>query len=71
MTKQALLAEILRLPPRERIDLLGDAWDAVAANPEDVPVPEWHVRELEHRLAEPNPRYVRWEEVRQRLRGTR
>lgn len=68
MTKQALLAEILRLPPSERIELLGDAWDAVAASPQDVPVPEWHVRELERRLAEPDPKYVSWEEVRQRLR---
>ena len=70
MTRQALLAEILRLSPDERIDLLGDAWDAVAARPEDVPVPEWHVRELERRVAEPNPRYLSWEEVRQRLKGT-
>jgi putative addiction module component (TIGR02574 family) len=71
MTKQALLAEILRLPPEERIDLLGDAWDAVAASPKDVPVPEWHVRELERRLAEPDPQYVSWDEVRQRLKGTK
>jgi len=26
MIKEALLAEILRLPPEERIELLGDAW---------------------------------------------
>lgn len=35
MTKQSLLTEILRLPPDERIDLLGEAWDAIAASPED------------------------------------
>jgi putative addiction module component (TIGR02574 family) len=69
MTKRALLAELLRLPPDERIDFLGDAWDAIAATPEDVPVPEWHVRELERRMAEPQPQYVSWEEVRRRLRG--
>jgi putative addiction module component (TIGR02574 family) len=70
MTNQALLAEILKLPPRERIDLLGEAWDAVAARPEDVPIPEWHIRELERRLSDPAPRYVSWEEVRARLRST-
>jgi putative addiction module component (TIGR02574 family) len=71
MTKETLLSEILSLPPKERVELLGEAWDAVAANPEDVPVPEWHVKELENRLAEPEPRYVSWEEVRSRLRGSR
>ncbi len=68
MTKQALLTEILRLPPEERIDLLGEAWDAIAASPENVPVPEWHVQELERRLAEPDPEYVSWDEVRDRLK---
>jgi len=70
MTKQALLDEILRLPPEERIELLGEAWDAIAASPEDVPIPEWHVEELERRLAEPNVKYVSWEEVRDRLGGS-
>jgi len=70
MTKQALLTEILRLPPEERIDLLGEAWDAIAATPEDVPVPEWHVRELERRLSDPEPSYLPWEEVRARLKGS-
>ena len=49
MTKEALLTEILRLSPEERIELLGEAWDAMAATPEDVPIPEWHVQELERR----------------------
>ena len=69
MTKQALLSEILRLPPDERIDLLGEAWDAIAASPEDVALPEWHLDELERRLADPEPKYVPWEEVRARLQG--
>ena len=69
MTKQALLSEILRLPLEERIELLGEAWDAIAATPDDVPIPEWHVRELEQRLSDPNPEYVPWEKVRARLRS--
>jgi len=71
MTKEALLSEILRLPPEERVQLLGEAWDAVSAAPEDVPVPEWHLKELEKRLSEPEPRYVSWEELRARLKGSR
>ena len=66
MTRQALLSEILRLPPEERIELLGEAWDAIAASPEEVLIPEWHVEELERRLADTHPRYVPWTEVRDR-----
>ena len=68
MTKEALLAEILRLPPEERIELLGDAWDAIAATPDDVPMPAWHVDVLEKRLAELSPQYLSWDEVRERLK---
>jgi putative addiction module component (TIGR02574 family) len=70
MTKEALLNEILRLSPEERIDLLGEAWDAIAASSEDVPIPEWHVEELERRLADPQPTFVPWDEVRERLKGS-
>ena len=70
MTKQALLTEILRLPPKERIELLGDAWDTIAASPEDVAIPEWHVQELERRLADPDPEYASWDDVRTRLHGS-
>ncbi len=70
MTKQALLSEILRLPPEERIELLGEAWDALAASSDDVPIPEWHVDELERRLADPAATYLPWAEVRERLRTT-
>ena len=69
MTKRALLFEILRLPPEERIELLGDAWEAISATPEDVPIPERHVREFGRRLADADPEYVSWESVRDRLRG--
>ena len=71
MTKQALLAEILRLSPEERIDLLGDAWDATAASPSDVPVPDWHLDEMERRLLDPAPKYLTWDEVRGRLKDSR
>ncbi|MDH3207725.1 MAG: addiction module protein [Gemmatimonadota bacterium] len=70
MTKEALLTEILRLPLEERIELLGEAWDAIAASPDDVAVPEWHLEVLKERLAEPEPKYLSWEEVRERLKGS-
>lgn len=67
MTKQALLDEISRLPVEERIELLGEAWDRLAADSDRVPVPEWHLRELERRLAEPNPSYISWKDLRAQL----
>ena len=71
MTKQALLTEILCLPPEERIELLGEAWDTIAASPEEVAIPEWHVQELERRLAAVDPEFVAWDEVRDRLRRSK
>jgi putative addiction module component (TIGR02574 family) len=68
ITKQAISSEILRLPPEKRIELLGEAWDAIASAPDDVPIPEWHLQELERRLSDPSPNYVPWEEVRARLK---
>ena len=70
MTKQAILSEILRLSPEERIELLADAWDRVAESPGDVPVPAWHVAELERRLSSSEAQYLSWEEVRSRLRDS-
>jgi putative addiction module component (TIGR02574 family) len=69
MTKEALLSEILRLSPEDRIELLGDAWDAIAASPTDVPMSEWHLEVLEERLATAQPQFVSWDEVRDRLKG--
>jgi len=66
MTKEALLAEIMRLPPEDRIELLGDAWDAIAASPDEVLVPEWHLAVLKERLADPE--YLSWEELQERLK---
>jgi putative addiction module component (TIGR02574 family) len=63
-----LPSAILRLPREERIELLRDAWDAIAATPEDVPIPEWHMKELERRLADVDAESVPWGEVRERLR---
>jgi len=69
MSRQALLAEILKLPPAERIALLGEAWDSIAASPDDVPIPGWHVEELGRRMANPDPLFLTWDEVRSRLRS--
>jgi len=45
MASEPLLDKILGLPPEERFELLADVGDSIAAEPEAVPVPEWHREE--------------------------
>jgi len=43
--------------------------DAIAASPSNVPVPEWHAKEPEKRLLDPDPQWVPWSKIRERLKG--
>ncbi|NGZ94695.1 MAG: addiction module protein [Nitrospira sp. WS110] len=69
--KDAVIAELLKLSPAERIQLAEDLWDSVAAQPDLVPALSDDQRQkIERRLAE----HVRdpgsalnWEDVRARL----
>ena len=71
MTSSALLDEILRLPAAERIKLVEDIWDSIAASPENVPVQQWHRDELDRRLVDPAERGQgrTWDEVKARLKS--
>jgi putative addiction module component (TIGR02574 family) len=65
---------IERLSPAERLDLIAAIWDSLSDSLEELPMPEWHRRELERRLAacEADPTAgSTWEEVKARLRGQR
>jgi putative addiction module component (TIGR02574 family) len=69
MTSSALLEEILRLPADQRLKLVEDIWDSIAASPDSVPVQDWHRIELDKRLADPSERATQsWDEVRDRLK---
>jgi len=66
------LADILDLPVDERILLVEDIWDSIAAFPEAVPLTEEQREELDRRLEayHQNPESgLSWEEVKHRLRG--
>jgi len=69
MTPKALRDEILQLPATERLKLLEEIWDSLAATPEDVPVPDWHKTELDRRLDHPatGPGET-WDEIRAKRR---
>ncbi len=69
MTPKALREEVLRLSAAERLELLEELWDSLAATPETVPVPEWHRAELDRRLEQPTTGPdLSPDEVRARLR---
>ena len=63
MTSKALLDGILRLPVEERLELIEEIWDSLAADADQVPVAEWHRRELERRLQNLDPQHVPSAEV--------
>jgi putative addiction module component (TIGR02574 family) len=69
----------LPLPPpgfddlsiEEKIDYVNSLWDRIAAHPEDVPVPDWHLELIDESLAEyeadPESGNASWEEVREEI----
>jgi putative addiction module component (TIGR02574 family) len=72
MTAKALLDEILRLPPEQRLQLVEEVWDSLAASPDEVAVPSWHRDELDRRVAEPAKKAtLSWQDVQARLRPRR
>ena len=70
MTSKSLVDQIMPLLVAERLKLLEDAWDSIAASPTAVPVPAWHEAELDRRLDRPSAEPPQSEdEVRAHLRG--
>lgn len=68
-----LISEILDLSVAERIQLVEDVWDGIAADPQELPLTEEERQEMDHRLAdlEANPGVGRpWAEVKTRLSGS-
>lgn len=68
----ALLAQAMKLPIAQRIELVEAIWDSIAedAGVDVVPLPDWQREELERRLAdfEANPQAgCSWEELDARL----
>jgi putative addiction module component (TIGR02574 family) len=69
MSARPILDEILRLPPDQRLQLVEDIWESLAASPENVPVPEWHRQLLDDRLADPREEPSQnWEDVKANAR---
>ena len=64
--------ELRKLPPSEKLALVSELWDDLAAHPENVPVSPEQIAELDRRMEEyhRNPEAVTtWEAVRRTIRG--
>jgi putative addiction module component (TIGR02574 family) len=63
---------VFDLSPSEKLQLVEDLWDDLAATPEIVPIHDWQISELERRKANlmKNPASgLSWEEVKRRIRS--
>ena len=63
---------IFDLSPSEKLQLVEDLWDDLAANPEAVPIHDWQKEELTRRKAKlrRNPATgLAWEDVKRRGRS--
>jgi len=62
---------IFDLSPAEKLQLVEDLWDDLAADPAEIPVHPWKIEELARRKAnlQKNPAAgLTWEEVQGRIR---
>jgi putative addiction module component (TIGR02574 family) len=62
---------VFDLTPSEKLQLVEDLWDDLAAHPEAIPVHDWQKEELALRKANllQNPASgLSWEEVKRRVR---
>lgn len=63
---------VFDLSPTEKLQLVEDLWDDLAATPEVIPIQDWQIQELARRKAnlQSNPASgLSWEEVKQRIRS--
>jgi len=63
---------VFDLSPVEKLQLVKDLWDDLAATPDAVPVHDWQIEELERRKAhlKSHPASgLTWEEVKRHIRG--
>jgi putative addiction module component (TIGR02574 family) len=65
---------VFDLSPAEKLQLIEDLWDDLAATPESIPVHAWQKEELDRRMANllgnPAPG-LSWEDFQRRVRSHR
>ncbi|RJP29295.1 MAG: addiction module protein [Candidatus Omnitrophota bacterium] len=66
------ITSVFDLSPAEKLQLVEDLWDDLAAKPEAVPIYDWQKEEISRRKANlsQNPSSgLAWEEVKRRVRS--
>ena len=66
------IPSVFDLSPSEKLQLVEDLWDDLAASPDAIPVHDWQKEELARRKANlsNNPGSgLTWEEVKRRVRS--
>lgn len=63
---------VFDLSPAEKLQLVEDLWDDLAAEPDDIPIHDWQRQELIRRkanLQNNSASAISWEEVKRRIRS--
>lgn len=63
---------VFDLSTAEKLQLVEDIWDDLASTPEEIPVHDWHKKELARRkanLQKNTASALSWEEVKRRVRS--
>ena len=66
------IPELKRLTPSEKLLLVSELWNDLAAHPTEVPVSREVIAELDRRMAEYRrdpSKVTTWEEIQQRILG--
>jgi putative addiction module component (TIGR02574 family) len=66
------ITSVFDLSPSEKLQLVEDLWDDLAATPEAIPVHDWQKEELERRktnLRNHPASGLTWEKVQRRVRN--
>lgn len=70
MTKP--ITSVFELSPSEKLQLVEDLWDDLAAVPGDIPLHDWQKEELDRRkanLQQNKASALTWDEVKRRVRN--
>jgi putative addiction module component (TIGR02574 family) len=66
-----VLEQAMYLSIEEKLSLIAALWDSMAQHPENIPIPDWQLKELERRIEsqqqDPQPGQT-WAEVKQEIR---
>ena len=68
------IPELDALTPSEKLQLVGELWDDLASNPDNIPVPEEHIAELDRRMEEYRldpTKVTSWEDAKKRILSSR